>query len=123
MLGAKGVAVRALAVAEYGVRGMHVYAMLAGDQRERLVYIMHKLVGRACRTGIVSRCLDTAVKRSRAFKAAHIVALPAVHRDGGSNKRRKRRFGINAERGVTRTRGRVDSIFIHNRIPAFQSVC
>ena len=113
MTGQQRVAVGVLAVLKHGVVCVDVETVFAGNERERAVDILHQLGGGACRTGIIAGRLNAAVKRGGALKAAHIVALPAVHRDGSGKQGGYCLFGVDAECGITLARGFVDHFIVH----------
>ena len=58
MTGGERISVRA--VVYYSVASVEIELFLAGDERERLVHISHKLLGRGSLAGIISRRLNTA---------------------------------------------------------------
>ena len=96
------------AAAELAVEGVQVEAVLAGDQREGLVQVGAKFLGRAGLAGIVARDREAAAEFfARVLEAADVVALPAVERDRNRGEPLDGRVGVDAEFGVTFFRGRV----------------
>ncbi len=74
--------------------------MLAWDEREGFVQILLQFLDRAGFSGIVARGLNAASQRTAgAFKAADIVALPAMEGDRNGGERLQDGFGIDAEFG------------------------
>jgi hypothetical protein len=76
------VAVHFLA-AELAVERVQVEAVLAGNERQRLLGVGAQFVRRAGLAGIIAGGDEAAAERAaEIFKAAHVVALPAMEGDG-----------------------------------------
>ena len=100
MLGAKFVAIDPLA-ARLGVAGVQVEAVLAGNEREGLVRVAAEFVGRAGLAGIVARDGQSAAQfLAGIFESAHVVALPAMQRNGHGGQALQSGFGIDPQRGI-----------------------
>ena len=97
VLGQNLVAIHGLAVGVNAVEGVNIHAVLAGNQRESLVQILHQFFGRPGSSGVVAGCLNASCQRACVFKAAHIVALPAVHGNPYVSQAPDRRFGVHAD--------------------------
>ncbi len=64
----------------FKIDGVQVEAFRAGDQPQRQIHVGAQFVGVARASRIVAGGLNAAGQRAlRVFKAAHVVALPAVH--------------------------------------------
>ena len=100
MLGLDFVAVHFFA-AELAVEGMQVEAVLAGNERQRFGRVGAKFIGRARFAGIIARGHDAAGERAaEIFKAAHVVALPAMQRDGNFLQAFQHPVRVHADGGV-----------------------
>ena len=77
-------------------------AVLAGDQAHGLGGVGPKFVGVAGPAGIIARGHDPAAAQSAgALEAGHVVALPALHRDGDVRQPLQGRVGVHAQFGIT----------------------
>ena len=86
-----------LLAAGLGVAGVEVQAMRAGQERQRLVEIGPKLVGRAGLAGIIAGDRQAAADLlAGALEPADVVALPAVERDRDGREPRQGRLDIDA---------------------------
>lgn len=100
MLRTEFVAIDPLA-AGLGVAGMQVQAMLPGNEREHLLDIAAKFIGRAGLAGIVAGDGQAAAEfLSHVLKAANVVPLPTVQRNGNIRQLRHRLFGIHTQFGI-----------------------
>ena len=71
--------VRKAAFIPYSVASVKIKLLLAGHERKCLVKVCHKLLGRCCLTGIVTRSLDTAGETLLTVEAYNVVTLPAMY--------------------------------------------
>src|ERR1035437_6099255 len=86
MLRRNFVAVNFLA-AELAVERVQIQTMFSGSERIRFFQIGAKFVRRARFAGIISGGDESAAQRAaEIFKSAHVIALPAVQRDGNLRK-------------------------------------
>src|ERR1035441_9171495 len=68
--------------AELAIEGVEIEAMFARDKRKGLFQISAQFIRRARLARIISRGDESAAQRpAEIFKAADVVALPAVERD------------------------------------------
>ena len=83
----------------FGVDGVEVEALLAGDQGEGLFGVFAEHVRVDGGAGVVADGHDTAAGDGFVmdFEAFHIVALPAVERDGGVGEGGQRGIRVNAD--------------------------
>ena len=97
-----GIAIH-LAAAEVGITGVQVEAVLAGDQRQRLLEVSAQFVDRPGFPGVVASGLNAAAGEHCIwfFKTADVVSLPAVQGDRRSGERGEHGLGIDAEGGIT----------------------
>ena len=93
-----GVAVNFFA-AELAVDGVQVQAMLSRDERIiNFFQIGAQFVRRARFAGMISGLAVHASERAAAgFEAAHVVALPAMERDGNGRENFQRVINVHAE--------------------------
>src|SRR2546422_9294228 len=81
VFGLELVSIHALA-ASFGVSGMKVYAMLAGNEGESFFQVVAQFIGCARASRVVASHRKPAAKlRAQLFKPSDIVALPAVKGD------------------------------------------
>ena len=87
--------------AELSITGVKVHAMCAGNQCQRFLQIGAEFVRRAGLAGMIA-CdrKATAERLARVFKSAHIVALPALERDGNDGELFQRSVRVHAGLGV-----------------------
>jgi len=84
-----------------GIGGMKAQAMFAGDQRECLVKITAQFVRRASFAEIIASDSEAAAESGIwIFKAADVVALPAMERDGNASKLGQGSANIHAETAI-----------------------
>ncbi len=84
------------------IDGMEIYALPAGNLHKRSLKIAAQFVGVAGASRIVAAGLDSARQFSRrVLEAAHIVALPALNRDGNLIQGLKQIVCVNSNCGVT----------------------
>src|SRR4029453_7580737 len=102
MSGRQFVARSGLFHAEIGIEGMKVQPVSARNQRKRLVDVLPQLLEGAGFARIVAGGLDAASAECSAsgFKAANVIALPAVQGDGNRFKSLQSSFSVDAPRGV-----------------------
>ena len=98
MFGADLVAVNDFAV-RFGIDGVEVETLLAGDEREGLFGVFTEHVRRDGGAGVVANGHDAAAGDGFVmdFEAFHIVALPAVEGDGGIGERGQRGIRVNTD--------------------------
>ena len=73
--------------AKLAIERVQVQTMFAGNERQRFVEVGAKFFRRARLAGIISRDREAVAERATdIFKTAHVVALPAVQRDGNLRK-------------------------------------
>ena len=107
MLGAEFVPIDPLA-ARLGVTGMQVEAVLSGNEREGLDRVAAKFVGRAGLAGVVARDGQSAAQFfAGLFESAHVVALPAMQRNGHGGQSLQSGLGIDPQRGIALVGGLV----------------
>ena len=87
-------------VGEDGVGGVQVDALGAGHEGHGGLEIGGQLFEGAGAAGVVARGLDAAGEAPFLVEAEHVVALPAVHRDGLGGQLLHHRLGVDAEGGV-----------------------
>ena len=69
--------------AKFAVERVQIQTMFSRNQRQRFVEVGAKFFRRAGLAGIISRDREAVAKCATGiFKTAHVVALPAVQRDG-----------------------------------------
>ena len=96
-----GVAVHT-AAGEVGVAGVDIQAVLARNERKRLVEVGAEFLNRARLAGVVAGGLNAAAFEFRAgfFEPADIIALPAMQGDRRLGEGFEGGFGVHAEGGV-----------------------
>ena len=87
-------------VGEDGVGGVQVDALGTGHEGHGGLEIGGQLFEGAGAAGVVARGLDAAGEAPFLVEAEHVVALPAVHRDGLGGQLLHHRLGVDAEGGV-----------------------
>jgi hypothetical protein len=91
-----------LLAAKLAIEGVEVEPVLARDDGECGVEIAAEFIGSASPTGIVAGHGEAAADRAPlVFKAAHVVALPAVQRHGNLGESGARLVGVHAERLIS----------------------
>ena len=99
--GVNFVAIHFLA-AKFAIKRVEIQAMFAGNQRIGFFQIGAQFIRRARLARIIAGGDESAAERAaEIFKAAHIVALPAVQRDGDLREGFQRVVNVHAEGGVT----------------------
>ena len=85
------------------VDGVEVHPVPPGDHRQRALQVGTQLGRRPGPPGMGAGDRQSAARRSRpvAFEALHVVALPALERDGDAGQRRQGRLGVDARGQVT----------------------
>ncbi len=87
--------------AEVGVAGMQIDAVRAGNQGKRFFQVAAQFVERARLAGVVAGDGEAAAEFGAGFlEAAHVVALPAMHRDRDARQTRERHLGVDLHGGV-----------------------
>ena len=104
MLRLELIAVHFLTRLKHGIAGMQIQPVLSGDQAQRRFNILLQLRKIPRAAGIIAGRLNAAGNRSGTVEADHIVALPTMNRDGNSGKRVQRRFHIDSQKRVIRSR-------------------
>ena len=104
MFGLQLVAVGPISVVKHGVAGVEVHFLRAGAEFEHHIDVIHQLLRGAGTAGIVAGGLNAAGKGlvGVGVKAADIVALPAVERDGNGLQLFDSSIGVDAQCGVFR---------------------
>ena len=87
-------------VGEDGIRGVQRDALRAGHHAHRFFEVCFQLFEVARATRVVAGGLNTARKAAFLVEAEHVVALPAVNRDGLLGQLVHRGFNVDAELGV-----------------------
>ena len=91
-----------LFAAELAVESVKIEAVLAGDEGKRLVEVGAEFVRSAGLAGVVAGHRNAAAEAfTGVFKAADVVALPAVKGNRNARKRGHGGIGIDAEIGVS----------------------
>src|SRR5580658_5372095 len=73
---------------KFAVECVQIQAMLARDERECLVDVGTEFVWRAGFAGMIARDGESVAEcAANIFKAANVIALPALQRDGNSRKK------------------------------------
>ena len=84
-----------------GVAGVQVQAVRAGDQRQGLVQVGPQLVGRAGLARIIAGDRQAAAQfLARVLESAHVVALPAVQRNGDTRQTLHSPIHVHAPVGI-----------------------
>ena len=84
-----------------GVTGMEIEAVLAGNQREGLDRVAAQLIGRAGLAGVIAGDGQPPAQfLACLFKSPHVVALPAMQRNGHGRQTSQGRVSIDPQRGV-----------------------
>ena len=87
-------------VGEDGVGGVQIDALGAGHEGHGGLEVTGQLLEGASAARVVARGLDAAGEAPFLIEAEHVVALPAVHRDGLGGQLLHHRLGVDAEGGV-----------------------
>ena len=90
-----------LFAAEFAVASVEVQAMFARDEREGLLQVGAQFIRRPRLAGVIAGGDESAAQRpADIFKAADVIALPAMDRNCDPGKRFKRGCGIHSQRQV-----------------------
>ena len=101
MFGSDFIAIHLLA-AELAVEGVQVQPVFARHERQRQVQISAQFFRRAGLAGIVAGHGQTVAQRTAGvFETAHVVALPAVQRNGNRRESFQRMVHVHTQRGIT----------------------
>ena len=104
MLRIQLIAVHLWARLKHSIAGMQIQPVLSGDQAQRRFNILLQLREIPRAAGIIAGRLNPARNRPGTVEADHIVALPTMNGDGNSGKRVQRRFHIDSQKRVIRSR-------------------
>ena len=91
-----------LFAAEFGVAGVQVEAVSAGNEGKGLLQIGAQLVRRAGLAGIIAGGDQPAAqRRAEIFKPADVIALPAMEGNGNARQRLQGVVNVHADGGIT----------------------
>ncbi len=106
MLRGKLIAVHALATG-FGVKGVQVHSVFAGNQKKGLLQISPQLVRCSRLAWIIAGDRQAAAEFSAGvLESAHVISLPAMERDGDSGELFQCLVGVHALLGVAFLRQR-----------------